>query len=186
MKKAHIHEFFRRLEERDPEPKGELDYSNPYTLVVAVALSAQATDVGVNKATKALFKIISTPQQMVDMGEEKLKGYIKTIGLYNTKAKNVIKAAQMLVDDFDGVLPENRADLEKLPGVGRKTANLVLNIAFGHSTIAVDTHLFRVSNRTKMAPGKNPLEVELKLIKKIPKEFARHAHHWNKDPTLHL
>lgn len=178
MKKAEIHEFFRRLEERDPEPKGELDYTNPYTLVVAVALSAQATDVGVNKATKDLFKVVSTPQEMLDLGEERLKEYIKTIGLFNTKAKNVIKAAQMLVDDFDGVVPENRKDLEKLPGVGRKTANVVLNIAFGHPTIAVDTHLFRVSNRTKMAPGKTPLEVELKLEKKIPKEFARHAHHW--------
>ncbi|MBL4603255.1 MAG: endonuclease III [Emcibacteraceae bacterium] len=178
MKKADIHEFFRRLEERDPEPKGELDYINPYTLVVAVALSAQATDIGVNKATKALFKIVSTPEEMVALGEEKLKGYIKTIGLFNTKAKNVIKAAQMLVDDFGGVVPDNREDLEKLAGVGRKTANVVLNIAFGHPTIAVDTHLFRVSNRTKMAPGKNPLQVELKLIKKIPKEFSRHAHHW--------
>jgi|TARA_R110002096_G_scaffold266710_1_gene460303 endonuclease III len=178
MKKADIHEFFRRLEERDPEPKGELDYTNPYTLVVAVALSAQATDIGVNKATKDLFKVVSTPQEMLDLGEDKLKEYIKTIGLFNTKAKNVIKAAQMLVDDFDGVVPENREDLEKLPGVGRKTANVVLNIAFGHPTIAVDTHLFRVSNRTKMAPGKTPLAVELKLTKKIPKEFARHAHHW--------
>ncbi len=168
MKKADIHEFFRRLEERDPEPKGELDYTNPYTLVVAVALSAQATDVGVNKATKDLFKVVSTPQEMLDLGEDKLKEYIKTIGLFNTKAKNVIKAAQMLVDDFDGTVPENREDLEKLPGVGRKTANVVLNIAFGHPTIAVDTHLFRVSNRTKMAPGKTPLEVELKLEKKIP------------------
>lgn len=178
MKKVDVHEFFRRLEERDPEPQGELDYTNPYTLVVAVALSAQATDIGVNKATKNLFKVISTPQEMLDLGEEKLKDYIKTIGLFNTKAKNVIKAAQMLVDDFDGVVPENRQDLEKLPGVGRKTANVVLNIAFGHPTIAVDTHLFRVSNRTKMAPGKTPLAVELKLEKKIPKEFARHAHHW--------
>lgn len=178
MKKANIHEFFRRLEERDPEPKGELDYTNPYTLVVAVALSAQATDIGVNKATTALFKVISTPQEMIDLGEEKLKDYIKTIGLFNTKAKNVIKAAQMLVDQFDGIVPENREDLEKLPGVGRKTANVVLNIAFGHPTIAVDTHLFRVSNRTKMAPGKTPLAVELKLEKKIPKEFAQHAHHW--------
>jgi len=178
MKKAEIHEFFRRLVERDPEPKGELDYTNPYTLLVAVALSAQATDVGVNKATKALFKVISTPQEMLDLGEEKLKYYVKTIGLYNTKAKNIIKAAQILVDDFGGIVPENRADLEKLPGVGRKTANVVLNIAFGHPTIAVDTHLFRVSNRTGLAPGKTPLEVELKLEKKIPSEFARHAHHW--------
>ncbi|MCP5382953.1 MAG: endonuclease III [Kordiimonadaceae bacterium] len=178
MKKTDIYEFFRRLEERDPEPKGELDYTNPYTLLVAVALSAQATDVGVNKATKALFKVISTPQEMLDLGEEKLKEYVKTIGLYNTKAKNIIKAAQILVDDFGGIVPENRADLEKLPGVGRKTANVVLNIAFGHPTIAVDTHLFRVSNRTGLAPGKTPLEVELKLEKKIPTVFARHAHHW--------
>ena len=178
MKKADIHEFFRRLEERDPEPKGELDYTNPYTLVVAVALSAQATDIGVNKATKNLFKIVSTPQQMLDLGEEKLKEHIKTIGLFNTKAKNVMKAAQVLVDEFDGVVPQTRAELERLPGVGRKTANVVLNIAFGHPTIAVDTHLFRVSNRTKMAPGKTPLAVELKLEKKIPKEFALHSHHW--------
>ena len=178
MKKADIHEFFRRLQERDPEPQGELDYTNPYTLVVAVALSAQATDIGVNKATKALFKVVSTPQEMLDLGEEKLKEHIKTIGLFNTKAKNVIKAAQMLVDDFDGIVPENRPDLEKLPGVGRKTANVVLNMAFGQPTIAVDTHLFRVSNRTKMAQGKTPLAVELKLEKKIPKEFALHSHHW--------
>lgn len=178
MNKKNIHEFFRRLQERDPEPKGELNYTNPYTLLVAVALSAQATDIGVNKATKALFEVISTPQEMLTLGEEKLKNYIKTIGLYNTKAKNVIKAAQVLVDEFDGLVPESRENLEKLPGVGRKTANVVLNIAFGHPTIAVDTHLFRVSNRTKMAPGKTPLEVELKLEKKIPKEFAQHAHHW--------
>ena len=153
-----------------------MDYTNPYTLVVAVALSAQATDIGVNKATKALFKVVSTPQEMLDLGEDKLKEFIKTIGLFNTKAKNVIKAARLLVEEFDGIVPENREDLEKLPGVGRKTANVVLNIAFGHPTIAVDTHLFRVSNRTKMAPGKTPLAVELKLMKKIPKEFARHAH----------
>jgi endonuclease III len=178
MKKADIHEFFRRLQERDPEPQGELDYTNPYTLVVAVALSAQATDIGVNKATKKLFEIISTPQEMLDLGEEKLKEHIKTIGLFNTKAKNVIKAAQVLVDNFDGIVPENREDLETLPGVGRKTANVVLNMAFGQATIAVDTHLFRVANRTKMAPGKTPLAVELNLEKKIPKEFALHAHHW--------
>ncbi len=178
MKKADITEFFRRLQERDPEPEGELDYTNAYTLLVAVALSAQATDIGVNKATKALFERVSTPQEMLDLGEEGLKGYIKTIGLYNTKAKNIIKAAQMLVDDFDGMVPENRADLEKLAGVGRKTANVVLNIAFSHPTIAVDTHLFRVGNRTKMAVGKTPLAVELKLQKAIPPEFMGHAHHW--------
>ncbi len=178
MKKKDVWEFFRRLQERDPEPKGELDYTNPYTLLVAVALSAQATDVGVNKATKALFKIVSTPQDMLDLGEERLKDHIKTIGLFNTKAKNVIKAAERLVKDFGGILPENREDLETLAGVGRKTANVVLNIAFGHATIAVDTHLFRVGNRTKMAVGKTPLAVEKKLEKAIPPEFARHAHHW--------
>ena len=178
MKKKDVWEFFRRLQERDPEPKGELDYTNPYTLLVAVALSAQATDVGVNKATKALFKIVSTPQDMLDLGEERLKDHIKTIGLFNTKAKNVIKAAERLVKDFGGILPENREDLETLAGVGRKTANVVLNIAFGQPTIAVDTHLFRVGNRTKMAVGKTPLAVEKKLEKAIPPEFARHAHHW--------
>ena len=178
MKKDNVYEFFRRLEEREPEPKGELDYTNPYTLLVAVALSAQATDIGVNRATKGLFKVVATPQEMLNLGEDKLKQHIKTIGLFNTKAKNVIKAAQMLVDNFDGLVPKNREDLEKLNGVGRKTANVVLNMAFGQPTIAVDTHLFRVSNRTKMAPGKTPLAVELNLEKKIPKEFSLHAHHW--------
>ena len=178
MKIDNVYEFFRRLEEREPEPKGELDYTNPYTLLVAVALSAQATDIGVNRATKGLFKVVATPQEMLNLGEDKLKRHIKTIGLFNTKAKNVIKAAQMLVDNFDGLVPKNREDLEKLNGVGRKTANVVLNMAFGQPTIAVDTHLFRVSNRTKMAPGKTPLAVELKLEKKIPKEFSLHAHHW--------
>jgi len=178
MKKADIWDFFHRLQERDPDPKGELDYTNPYTLLVAVALSAQATDIGVNKATKALFKVVATPQDMLDLGENGLKNYIKTIGLFNTKAKNVITAAQTLVDDFGGIVPDVREDLEKLAGVGRKTANVVLNIAFGHPTIAVDTHLFRVGNRTKMAVGKTPLAVELKLIKIIPPEFLRHAHHW--------
>ncbi|MDB4043896.1 endonuclease III [Emcibacteraceae bacterium] len=178
MKKDNVYEFFRRLEEHEPEPKGELDYTNPYTLLVAVALSAQATDIGVNRATKGLFKVVATPQEMLNLGEDKLKQHIKTIGLFNTKAKNVIKAAQMLVDNFDGLVPKNREDLEKLNGVGRKTANVVLNMAFGQPTIAVDTHLFRVSNRTKMAPGKTPLAVELKLEKKIPKEFSLHAHHW--------
>lgn len=178
MKKTDVIEFFRRLEERDPEPQGELDYTNPYTLLVAVALSAQATDVGVNKATKDLFKVVTTPRDMLDLGEERLKGYIKTIGLYNTKAKNVIKAAQILVEDFEGIVPENREDLEKLPGVGRKTANVVLNIAFGQPTIAVDTHLFRVGNRTRMAVGKTPLAVEKKMEKVIPKQYLRHSHHW--------
>jgi len=178
MKKKDVWEFFNRLRERDPEPKGELDYTNPYTLLVAVTLSAQATDIGVNKATKALFKVISSPQDMLDLGEERLKQHIKTIGLFNAKAKNLLKAAQMLVDDFGGTVPENREDLEKLAGVGRKTANVVLNIAFGQPTIAVDTHLFRVGNRTRMAVGKTPLAVEQKLEKIIPPEFLRHAHHW--------
>ncbi|WP_321394469.1 endonuclease III [Emcibacter sp.] len=178
MKKQDVYEFFSRLRDLDPEPKGELNYTNPYTLLVAVALSAQATDVGVNKATKELFKIVSTPQDMLDLGEEGLKKHIKTIGLYNSKAANVMKAARILVDDYDGVVPQEREELEKLPGVGRKTANVVLNIAFGQPTIAVDTHLFRVSNRTGLAPGKTPLAVEKKLEKIIPKEFAMHAHHW--------
>lgn len=178
MKKADIHTFFATLEADNPEPKGELNWTNPYTLVVAVALSAQATDIGVNKATEKLFQEISTPQEMLDLGEEGLKQHIKTIGLYNSKAKNVMKAARILVDEFGGEVPRDRASLEKLPGVGRKTANVVLNIAFGEPTIAVDTHLFRVCNRTGMAKGKTPLEVELKLEKKIPKEFLLHAHHW--------
>ncbi|WP_138380847.1 endonuclease III [Luteithermobacter gelatinilyticus] len=178
MNKKDIHEFFARLHARDPEPKGELNYTNPYTLLVAVALSAQATDVGVNKATKDLFKVVSTPQQMLELGEERLKGYIKTIGLYNSKAANIIKAARVLVEDYDGEVPQRREDLEKLPGVGRKTANVVLNIAFGQPTIAVDTHIFRVCNRTGLAPGKTPLAVEKKLEEVVPKEFALHAHHW--------
>ncbi|WP_028877868.1 endonuclease III [Terasakiella pusilla] len=178
MKKADRIEFFRRLEEDNPEPKGELNYTNPYTLLVAVALSAQATDVGVNKATEALFKVISTPQEMLDLGEAGLKEYIKTIGLYNSKAKNVIKAAQMLVDNHDGIVPNDQAALEKLPGVGRKTANVVRSMAWGVPTIAVDTHVFRVANRTGMALGKTVLEVELKLLKAIPKEYLFHAHHW--------
>jgi len=178
MKKADIHEFFARLQAANPEPKGELNWTNPYTLLVAVALSAQATDIGVNKATERLFQIVSTPQDMLALGEARLKDHIKTIGLYNSKAKNVMQAAEILVRDFGGTVPQDRAALETLPGVGRKTANVVLNIAFGAATIAVDTHLFRVGNRTGMAKGKTPLEVELKLEKRIPKEFLRHAHHW--------
>ncbi len=178
MNKADIEEFYTRLERENPEPKGELHYVNPYTLVVAVALSAQATDVGVNKATKPLFRKVRTPEAMVKLGEARLKDYIKTIGLYNSKAKNVIGLSQMLIDDFGGRVPENREDLEKLPGVGRKTANVVLNIAFGQPTIAVDTHLFRVGNRTGLAPGKTPLEVEKKLEKNTPPQFMLHAHHW--------
>lgn len=178
MKKADVEEFFRRLSERDPEPRSELEWTNPYTLLVAVTLSAQATDVGVNKATKALFARVSTPQEMLDLGEEGLKDYIKTIGLFNSKAKNIIKAAHDLVDKYDGEVPRDRAALEGLGGVGRKTANVVLNVAFGEPTMAVDTHIFRVSNRTGLAPGKTPLAVEKKLLKVVPETYMVHAHHW--------
>ena len=178
MKKAEVFEFYRRLAEANPAPETELEYVNPYTLLVAVALSAQATDVGVNKATRSLFAKVTTPQRMLELGEEALKQHIKTIGLFNTKAKNVIAAARILVDEFGGEVPQDREKLEKLPGVGRKTANVVLNVAFGQPTIAVDTHIFRVANRTGLAPGKNPLEVELKLAKATPELFVTHAHHW--------
>lgn len=178
MKKADVEEFFARLKKDRPEPEGELDYINPYTLLVAVVLSAQATDTGVNKATGPLFKVADTPEKMVRLGEEKLKDYIKTIGLFNTKAKNVIKLSQTLIDEYDGEVPQDRDELEKLPGVGRKTANVVMNIAFGAPFIAVDTHIFRVSNRTGLAPGKTPLAVEKKLEKKVPPEYRQHAHHW--------
>jgi endonuclease-3 len=178
MTRADVFEFFRRLAESNPAPETELEYVNAYTLLVAVALSAQATDVGVNKATRKLFAEVKTPQAMLELGEEGLKQHIKTIGLYNMKAKNVMAAARMLVDEFGGGVPQDREKLEKLPGVGRKTANVVLNVAFGQPTIAVDTHIFRVSNRTGLAPGKNPLEVELKLAKVTPEPFVTHAHHW--------
>ena len=178
MKKADIEEMFRRLQAADPEPKGELDYINPYTLLVAVVLSAQATDVGVNKATGPLFAVADTPEKMIALGEDKVRDYIRTIGLYRNKAKNVIALSHMLIDEFGGDVPNDREQLQKLPGVGRKTANVVMNIAFGEPTIAVDTHLFRVGNRTGLAPGKTPLEVELKLEKKIPAAYKRHAHHW--------
>ena len=178
MKKADIFEFYRRLAESNPAPETELEYVNPYTLLVAVALSAQATDVGVNKATRKLFAAVKTPSAMLELGEEGLKQHIKTIGLFNTKAKNVIAAARILVDEFGGEVPRERDKLEQLPGVGRKTANVVLNVAFGQPTIAVDTHIFRVGNRTGLAPGKNPLEVELKLEKNTPEPFITHAHHW--------
>ena len=178
MNKADAFEFYRRLAEGDPAPQTELAYVNPYTLLVAVALSAQATDVGVNKATRALFAKVTTPQQMLDLGEDALRDQIKTIGLFNTKAKNVIAAARILVDQHDGVVPTDRAALETLPGVGRKTANVVLNVAFGQPTIAVDTHIFRLGNRTGLAKGKTPLAVELKLEKVTPAPFLSHAHHW--------
>jgi endonuclease III len=175
---AEVEEAFRRLAAAIPEPRGELEHINPYTLLVAVVLSAQATDAGVNKATKPLFAVVDTPQKMVALGEEKLREYIKTIGLYNTKAKNVIALSQKLIDEHNGEVPAARAVLETLPGVGRKTANVVLNVAFGEETFAVDTHVFRVGNRTGMAPGKTPLEVELKLETIVPPPHRVHAHHW--------
>ena len=178
MTPTAIHTLFTRFQDANPHPVTELQYTNPYTLLVAVALSAQATDIGVNKATKDLFKIVKTPQDMLALGEEKLKSYIKTIGLFNTKAKNVIAAAEILVRDHHGEIPRTREELEKLPGVGRKTANVVLNVAFGEPTIAVDTHIFRVSNRLGLTKGKTPLAVELQLEKVIPPEFRQHAHHW--------
>ena len=178
MKSAEVFEFYRRRAESNPAPETELEYVNPYTLLVAVALSAQATDVGVNKATRSLFAKVKTPEAMLELGEEGLKQHIKTIGLYNTKAKNVIAAARILVDEYGGEVPRERDALEKLPGVGRKTANVVLNVAFGEPTIAVDTHIFRVSNRTGLAKGKTPLAVELKLEKVTPEPFVTHAHHW--------
>ncbi len=178
LPQAEITEIFRRFAQALPEPKGELEYVNDYTLLVAVVLSAQATDVGVNKATRALFAIADTPARMVELGEEKLGDYIRTIGLYRTKARNVIALSQALIASHKGEVPQTREALETLPGVGRKTANVVLNIAFGQPTIAVDTHLFRVANRTGIAPGKDPLKVELGLEKVVPALYARHAHHW--------
>jgi endonuclease III len=178
VKPAEVAEVYRRLADRIPEPETELEYSNPYTLLVAVVLSAQATDAGVNLATRDLFDRVQTPQQMLELGEERLREAIKTIGLFNTKAKNVILLSRILVEQFDGQVPADRDLLMALPGVGRKTANVVMNTAFGAETFAVDTHIFRVSNRTGLAPGKNPLEVELKLDKVTPPPFRRHAHHW--------
>lgn len=171
-------EAFSRFQKASPHPKGELEHVNNFTLLVAVVLSAQATDAGVNKATKALFQIADTPQKMVALGEEKLRDYIKTIGLYKGKAKNVIALSKMLIENHNSKVPETREELQALPGAGRKTANVVLNIAFGEPTLAVDTHVFRVSNRTGLAPGKNPLEVELELDRVIPARFKTHAHHW--------
>jgi endonuclease-3 len=178
VKKAYVFEFFRRLAELNPEPETELEYRDPYTLLVAVALSAQATDVSVNLATRKLFAIADTPEKMVALGEEGLKAHIRTIGLFNTKAKNVIALSEKLLTEHGGKVPADRAALESLPGVGRKTANVVLNTAFGQETFAVDTHIFRVCNRTRLAPGKTPLEVELGLEKVVPTPFRRGAHHW--------
>ena len=178
MKKANVEAFYARLEAADPEPKGNLIYVNVYTLLVAVTLSAQATDVGVNNATEKLFRIVDTPEKMIKLGESKLKDYIKTIGLYNNKAKNVMALSHLLIKHHGGEVPDDQAALEALPGVGRKTANVVRNIAFGALTIAVDTHIFRVSNRTGLAPGTTPLAVEKKLLKRTPEAYVLHAHHW--------
>jgi endonuclease-3 len=178
MNKADVVEFFSRLAADNPHPETELESGNPYQLLVAVVLSAQATDVGVNKATRKLFQEVHTPAQMVALGEEKLKEHIKTIGLFNTKAKNVIALSEQLIADHQGEVPDDRDELEKLPGVGRKTANVVMNVAFGAETFAVDTHIFRVGNRTGLARGKTPLAVELKLEKAVPQPFRLHAHHW--------
>jgi endonuclease III len=178
MNQAQVFEFYRRLAEANPTPVTELNYVNPYTLLVAVTLSAQATDVGVNRATKRLFELVQSPAQMLALGEAGLKTHIKTIGLFNSKAKNIIAMAKLLLDRHDGEVPADQAALEALPGVGRKTANVVLNIAFGAETIAVDTHIFRVGNRTGLARGKTPLAVEQKLVKRTPKLFRQHAHHW--------
>jgi endonuclease-3 len=178
MNKADVVEFFSRLAADNPHPETELESGNPYQLLVAVVLSAQATDIGVNKATRKLFQEVHTPEQMVALGEEKLKEHIKTIGLFNTKAKNVIALSEQLIADHGGQVPGDRDELEKLPGVGRKTANVVMNVAFGAETFAVDTHIFRVGNRTGLARGKTPLAVELKLEKAVPQPFRLHAHHW--------
>ena len=178
MKTAVIPEFFARLKKAMPEPETELEYENFYHLLVAVVLSAQATDVGVNRATKPLFEKIKTPAQMVALGEKKLIEHIRTIGLFRTKARNVIALSHLLIERHEGKVPSDHAALQALPGVGRKTANVVMNVAFGEATIAVDTHIFRVGNRTGLAPGKNPLQVELKLLKRVPEEYRLHAHHW--------
>lgn len=178
LKPAAVREMFARFAAADPEPRGELDYRNPFTLLVAVVLSAQATDAGVNRATKPLFAEVDTPQKMLALGEDALRDRIKSIGLFRNKAKNVVALSRRLLDGFGGAVPMDREALETLPGVGRKTANVVLNTAIGEPTIAVDTHVFRVSNRTGLAPGKTPLEVELELERVVPPEYKRHAHHW--------
>ena len=176
--KDKIHEIFRRFSIQRPEPKGELEHVNPFTLVVAVALSAQATDAGVNKATRALFAVADTPEKMLALGEDRVRDYIKTIGLYRNKAKNVIALSRKLVDDFGGEVPRTREELVTLPGVGRKTANVVMSMAFGEPTLAVDTHVFRIGNRLRIAPGKTPDEVEAAFLAIIPDEYLFHAHHW--------
>lgn len=171
-------EFFRRLADLNPEPETELEYDSTFELLVAVVLSAQATDVGVNKATRRLFPVASTPEAILELGEDGLKKYIRTIGLFNSKARNIIATCKALIERHGGEVPRDRAALEALPGVGRKTANVVMNVAFGEPTMAVDTHIFRVSNRTGLAPGKTPLAVEKALLKRVPEEYRVHAHHW--------
>ncbi len=173
-----VERFFTKLAASNPNPRTELEYTNPFTLLVAVVLSAQATDVGVNKATKRLFQVADTPEQTLALGEEGLKEYVKSIGLFNTKSKNIIKTCQQLIEHHNGQVPETREELEALPGVGRKTANVILNVAFGHPTMAVDTHIFRVSNRTGLSHGKTPLAVEKDLLHIIPKNRIHDAHHW--------
>ncbi|MGJ7486640.1 endonuclease III [Variovorax sp. LT2P21] len=178
MKKENIAAFFATLQAANPTPETELDYTTPFELLAAVLLSAQATDVGVNKATRKLYPVANTPQAILDLGVEGLESYIKTIGLYRSKARHLVEACRMLVELHGGEVPRTRAELEALPGVGRKTANVVLNVAFGEPTMAVDTHIFRVGNRTGLAPGKTPLDVELKLEKRVPPAYRLHAHHW--------
>jgi endonuclease-3 len=178
VKPAERQEFFQRLRDNNPHPTTELEYRTPFELLVAVILSAQATDVGVNRATRKLFPVANTPQAILDLGEERLREHVRTIGLFNTKAKNIIKTCRILLEEHDGEVPRDRKALEALPGVGRKTANVVLNTAFGEPTIAVDTHIFRVSNRTGLAPGKTPLAVEKKLLQNVPEAFRKDAHHW--------
>ncbi len=178
MKKENIAELFKRLKKHNPEPTTELNYSSPFELLIAVILSAQATDKGVNKATDELYKVANTPEDILALKERGLKQYIKTIGLFNTKARNIIKTCKILSEEYNSQVPEDRQALESLPGVGRKTANVILNTAFGHPTIAVDTHIFRVANRTGIAPGKTVLEVEKKLLKAVPPRYKQDAHHW--------
>ena len=178
MNQEKRRKIFERLREADPNPTTELEHETPFQLLVSVILSAQATDKGVNKATVGLYAVADTPQAILDLGEAGLKRYIKTIGLYNTKAANIIKTCRLLVEQHNGEVPDNRSALEAMPGVGRKTANVILNTAFGHPTMAVDTHIFRLSNRTRIAPGKNVIEVEKRLLRNIPREFLKDAHHW--------
>jgi endonuclease III len=178
VNRAKRQAIFERLRERDPHPETELCYASPFELLIAVILSAQATDISVNKATTKLFPVANTPQAILELGVDGLSDYIRTIGLYNSKARNIVATCRILLDEHDGEVPRDRASLERLPGVGRKTANVVLNTAFGEPTIAVDTHIFRVANRTGLAPGKTPLEVEKRLLRTTPEEFRKDAHHW--------